>query len=122
MFKDCVTHQSGNQADVCEEFKEQLTRGPEGCYETGLPWRGNHPQLPNNRVGSLKRLESIIQKLEKNKILQKYDAIIKDQLNEGIVERVSGPPVGKEFYIPHKAVVREAAESTKLRIVYDASA
>ena len=30
--------------------------------------------------------------------------------------------VGKEFYIPHKAVVREAAESRKLRIVYDASA
>ena len=38
------------------------------------------------------------------------------------MESVSSPPVGKEFYIPHKAVVREAAESTKLRIVYDASA
>lgn len=112
----------GDQADVYEEFKEQLTRGPEGWYETGLPWRGNHPPLPNHRAGSLKRLESTIRKLEKNGILQKYDAIIKDQLNEGIVERVSGPPVGKEFYIPHKAVVREAAESTKLRIVYDASA
>ena len=29
---------------------------------------------------------------------------------------------GREFYIPHKAVVRENAESTKMRIVYDASA
>jgi len=38
-----------------------------------------------------------------------------------MVEQVSGTPVGKEFYIPYKAVVREAAESTKLRIVYDAS-
>ena len=40
------------------------------------------------------------------------------------MERVSGTPVGKEVYIPYKAEareVREAAESTKLRIVYDAS-
>ena len=29
---------------------------------------------------------------------------------------------GMEFYIPHKAVVRANAESTKMRIVYDASA
>ena len=31
-------------------------------------------------------------------------------------------PVGREFYIPHKPVIRETAESTKLRVVYDASA
>ena len=38
------------------------------------------------------------------------------------MEPVSNPPVGEEFYISHKAVVREAAESTKLPFVYDASA
>ena len=26
------------------------------------------------------------------------------------------------FYMPHKPVVRQAAESTKVRVVYDASA
>ena len=31
-------------------------------------------------------------------------------------------PEGKEFYIPHKAVIQETTESTKIRIVYDASA
>ena len=31
-------------------------------------------------------------------------------------------PYGKVFYIPHKAVVWEQVESTKLRVVFDASA
>ena len=35
---------------------------------------------------------------------------------------MTSEPVGREFYIPHKPVIRESAESTKLRIVYDASA
>lgn len=29
---------------------------------------------------------------------------------------------GKKFYIPHKAVVRKNAETTKIHIVYDVSA
>ena len=52
----------------------------------------------------------------------KYDEVIKDQIKGGIVERVSEPAKGTEFYISHKAVVRETAKTTKLRIVYDASA
>ena len=30
--------------------------------------------------------------------------------------------IGREFYIPHKAVVREKSETTKMQIAYDASA
>jgi hypothetical protein len=48
--------------------------------------------------------------------------VIKDQLEQVIVERAKEIPKEREFYIPHKPVVRESAESTKLRIVYDASA
>ena len=55
-------------------------------------------------------------------LLERYDSVIQDQLTQGILERVQDKPVAKEFYIPHKAVVRDAAESTKLLIVYDASA
>ena len=39
-----------------------------------------------------------------------------------IVEIVPEEVKGKEFYIPHKSVIREATETTKTRIVYHASA
>ena len=39
---------TGDQGDVYDKFKEQLSRSPEGWYETVLPWKGNHPPLPNN--------------------------------------------------------------------------
>ena len=53
-----------------------------------------------------------------------YDQVIQEQLAEGVVERVTEEVNfgQREFYLPHKAVIRENAESTKLRIVYDASA
>ncbi|XP_068726452.1 uncharacterized protein [Montipora capricornis] len=51
-----------------------------------------------------------------------YGQIIEQQKSEGIVEEANKSPQEKEFYIPHKPVVRIGAESTKLRVVYDASA
>ena len=52
-----------------------------------------------------------------------YDKVIQEQLEDRIVEKVSDitPQKGKEFYLSHKAIIREDAESTKLRVVYGAS-
>ena len=55
-------------------------------------------------------------------MLAEYDAVIRDQVEAGVVEKAPSEVVGKEFYLPHRAVVRENAEATKMRIVYDASA
>lgn len=54
---------SANDQDVAySEFKEQLIRHPDGCYETGLPWpwKGNHLPLPSNKSGSLKRPQQLL--------------------------------------------------------------
>lgn len=53
---------------------------------------------------------------------KEYAQIIGKQKSEGKVEEVNDPPRGKEFYTPHKPVVRLGAESTKLRVIYEASA
>lgn len=58
-------------------------------------------------------------------MLDQYGSIIRDQIKQGIVQPVGmqGTTVaGKVHYLPHHAVVRQDKETTKLRIVYDASA
>ena len=108
---DCAT---GDQDEVYSEFNEQLRRDEEGWYETSLPWKGNHPPLPNNEAGSLRRLTGLVKKLRSQGMIDRYDQVIQDQIKAGIVERVSRPETGQhEFYIPHKAVICDAAETTK---------
>ena len=50
-----------------------------------------------------------------------YDDIIKEQLAEGVIGKAPSVSQPKEFYIPHKSVIRKSAETTKMRIVYEAS-
>jgi len=119
-LRDMADH---DQTMVYEEFKEQLTRSQDGWYETTLPWKANHSPLPSNKEGSLKRLKNLTRKLQREDLTVEYDGIIQEQLTEGVIEKA--PPVSqpeKEFYIPHKCVIRKSAETTKMRIVYDASA
>lgn len=51
------------------------------------------------QTGSLKQLEGIIRKLEKTGIFEQYDAIIRDQLTENVVEPVAEHMVGHLFCI-----------------------
>ena len=112
-----------SQELVYQDFQEQLRQGDEGWYETGLLWKPGHDPLPNNKANSMGRLNNLIKRLQRNpEVFEEYHNVIQDQLKEGIVEEAKEEPTGKEFYIPHKPVIKKAAESTKMRIVYDVSA
>ena len=82
-----------------------------------------HKPLPSNFQNSLYRLKGQLRKLKKEPhILEAYDGITKDQLQQKVIEQVVElEATGKEHYLPHHAVVRDNAETTKIRIVYDAS-
>ena len=58
-------------------------------------------------------------------MLKHYDDVIRDQEKLGIVEPVeqgTDNGVGKVHYLPHHEVIRVDKDTTKLHIVYDASA
>lgn len=88
---------SGDQSVVYEEFIKQLSRSPEGWYETGLPWKEDYPPLPSNRSGSLKRLGSLVQRLKKIGKLDDSDAIIQEQQQEGVIEQAETPASKQQF-------------------------
>ena len=111
---------------VYKKFGESI-RFSDGRYEVQLPWKQAHPTLPDNYNLSLKRLRGLIRRLKQNPVvLREYDAIIKDQIQKGMVELVEQPGNAERaervHYLPHHAVVREDKDTTKVRVVYDASA
>ena len=72
------------------------------------------------KAGSLLRRLSV-----KPDVSRQYNDVIREQLKQGIIEPVDQGTtngVGKVHYIPHHEVIRVDKETTKLRVVYDASA
>ena len=53
-----------------------------------------------------------------------YNNIFKNYLNEGIIKKVNDESAipGCVHYLPHRAVIRNDKEATKVRVVFDASA
>ena len=114
-----------NELSVYEKFTQQISL-KQGRYEVHLPWKESHPPLPDNYELCRKRLDGLLRRLRQSpeRLLQ-YDAVIRDQLRQGVVEVVADPTQyveGQVHYLPHHAVIRQDKQTTKLRVVYDASA
>ena len=97
----------------------------DGRYFVTWPWKEKSPDLPQNYQLAVGRLKSMSQKLSKSpELLEQYDKIIQDQLSKGVIEKVTSNseegPI--KHYIPYHPVITPSKSTTKMRIVYDASA
>ena len=70
-------------------------------------------------------MDGLLRRLRQdNGILREYDSVFKTQIQQGIVGIVEQPEqtdAERVHYLPHHTVVRSDKDTTKLRIVYDAS-
>ena len=65
---------------------------------------------------------AIRKRLEKMGKLEQYRKVMLDQINTGILEPIPDQLSGNQVhYIPHHAVFKENAKTTRLRIVYNCS-
>ena len=96
-------------------------------FVTGLLWRA-YPDLGSNYVNASNRLDSLMRKLSQNPELRHaYREAMEEYIRSLVVERVRDPAAADlsrtdVYYLPHHAVYDASRESTKCRIVFDASA
>lgn len=108
-----------------ETFKKKLSF-KNGRYEVELPWKRDSDELSDNFCLAKRRLESLMRRMQNDKVLHsEYSEVLKGYLDEGIIEKVISPFVPTNnpvFYLPHQVIIKKESLTTKLRIVFDASA
>ena len=117
-------HKLKNDDGVMEHFNHNVSH-ENGRYQVAWSWRNEDINLPENYELSYWRLKSLHKRiLEVPDMLYKYDNIIKDQREKGIIERVDekSKEIERKHYIPHHAVFTPVKDTTKVCIVYNASA
>lgn len=107
----------------CEiHFAEHVTRDLSGRYTVRLPFRPGNKRLGDSRTATLKRLNSLERKLESDPSLKiAYAETIQEYLDLGQMSVIKDP-FDDGFYLPHHAVIKSSSNTTKVRVVFDASA
>ena len=121
-FAQKETSLSPEDSYALREVRQSL-KFENGRYEVAMPWKPNAPELPNNYDMALNRLKSTERRLLKNEdIVKAYNDVIAGHLKKRYISKVQEKKNEKSWYLPHFAIVNPDRETTKTRIVFDASA
>ncbi|XP_055621928.1 uncharacterized protein LOC129765548 [Toxorhynchites rutilus septentrionalis] len=115
------------QERQCESFyKLTTTRNNEGRYIVRLPRVPDFEvMLGESKSSALRRFEQLERKLEREpKLKEGYHEFIREYIDLGHMRQIENSkdddfPV---YYLPHHPVIKDSSSTTKLRVVFDASA
>lgn len=114
-------HTAPQEGDAVLDNFNKTVKMVDNRYQVDLPFRSDpsHLILPSNYGLCWGRLRSALNSLSKDpSLLAKYNQIIMEQLQLGVIEHAPSnffPPL---HYLPHHPIIKPS----KLRIVYDGSA
>ncbi|UYV81867.1 hypothetical protein LAZ67_20002729 [Cordylochernes scorpioides] len=110
-----------NESEI--HFVETHGRDSTGRYVVQLPFR-NDCHLGDSRSNAIKRLCSLERSLiPRPEVYDQYRSFIKEYLELGHMSLVPKEDIIKgRYYLPHHPVIKEKSCTTKLRVVFDASA
>ncbi|XP_018307765.1 uncharacterized protein [Mycetomoellerius zeteki] len=109
----------------CELYFSQTSKRDEsGRFIINIPFKENPSILGNSYNGSLRRLHSLENKLQRNPVLkEQYTAFLEEYEALHHMNKVDDTSQSTTaYYMPHHAVIRSESPTTKIRVVFDASA
>ncbi|XP_050313723.1 uncharacterized protein LOC126748497 [Anthonomus grandis grandis] len=117
---------SQEELDCESHFVETVSRTTSGRFEVSLPFKKNISQIGSSREIAEKRFFAIERKFLKNKefhssysqFIQEYE-LLGHMSKVDITKDSASVPT---YYLPHHAVEKQDSTTTKLRVVFDASA
>ncbi|XP_045506863.1 uncharacterized protein LOC123703037 [Colias croceus] len=115
------------EEETCERtYKDTYTRTAEGRYVVKLPVKHEPPRAiqGDTRDISIFRFKQLESKFVKSPDLKReYINVINEYLKLNHMEEVPESEINNpSIYLPHHAVIREASDTTKVRVVFNASA
>ncbi|XP_039299277.1 uncharacterized protein LOC120355056 isoform X4 [Nilaparvata lugens] len=119
--KDSVTKE---QHQIEKHYLDNVQRGQDGRFSVALPKKDNFDLLGQSRHQALVRFHSLEKRLATNAELRsQYVAFMDEYESLGHMSPVpDSQPYEKCFHIPHHPVFKPDSTTTKLRVVFDASA
>ncbi|XP_062713174.1 uncharacterized protein LOC134290145 [Aedes albopictus] len=113
---------SSTEDQQCLEHFAKTHRREEGHFVVRLPFRDNVNQLGESRAIAERRFYQLEKKLNLNPDLKlQYSAFINEYISLGHCVKVKDNG-STGFFLPHHAILKPSSSSTKLRVVFDASA
>ncbi|XP_065081187.1 uncharacterized protein LOC135703790 [Ochlerotatus camptorhynchus] len=117
----------GSEQEECEAlFLSTYSRDKSGKYIVQLPFREAVAELDDNRSLALRRFLSLEKRLKRDPELKsEYTKFIEEYESMGHCKEINEMddlPDQRRYYMPHHAIIRPLSTSTKLRVVFDASA
>jgi hypothetical protein len=108
----------------CENhFKANTSRDLDGRFIIKLPIKNEKLDIGESKNLALKRFYNTERKFAKNPELKlEYSKFIQEYLQLKHMQLVKNLPDKNSIYLPHHAVLKESSTTTRLRVVFDASA
>ncbi|XP_063972042.1 uncharacterized protein LOC135159909 [Diachasmimorpha longicaudata] len=123
-IEEAVPESNSIQNECEQHFTANFSRSSTGRYVVALPFNEKISNLGESRSRAYHRFKACERKLLHNPELKtQYDAVLQEYLDLGHMTEVNTHNISHPgYYLPHHAVFKEGSLTTKLRVVFDASA